>query len=99
MKCRNHSHGCLYKERLIFWLNDPEASVNLEKNQKLHDDFCDTTSAERKESKNHGLTETQKQIIDSCGLSAPKAIVTFFKTHHPDVQEPVFFPEFFQNCI
>ena len=78
MKCRNHSHGWVfYKERLIFWFNDLEASINLEKNQKLDDDFCDTISAERKESKNHDLTEAQKQIIDSCGFSAPKAIVTF----------------------
>jgi len=93
MKCRNHRHGCRYKERLCILIVakagiDNVPSIELEKNLSTHDEDCNAISVERRESTNHGLTETQKHIIDACGFSAPKAISNFFRTHHASIPEP-----------
>jgi len=65
-----------------------DATVQLSQNVEDHCDECPIKSVERSQSIDHGLTELHKTIISSCGLNAPKAIINFFQTHHPELPVP-----------
>lgn len=87
LQCRNHKHGCSFKERLTF---DCERvnHIKLEINEEHDTDACHLISVRRSDEKSHGLTMDQKRIIEASDNAAPKQILKTFRKDHGGIKPP-----------